>query len=836
MTKRFQRSLFRGLSKRAYLPVWVAFFVVLFAAFYFEKQNATIHLQNQRAEVRREASQIQSSLEGALNADIQLVRGLVAVLSTEPDMTQERFGELGEMVIGTHSGISHVAAAPDLVISLIYPLQGNEAALGLDYNQNRAQREAAYKVRDGGEMVLAGPVNLVQGGAAFIGRFPVFTGGGKNRRFWGILSSVMKAELLYEAHGFDNPDLEIEIALMGRDGMGAQGAQFYGDPEIFEDDPVLLDIPLPVGSWQFAARPKGGWSSRSGSPWAWRVLVLVAGALILIPTYAAGRLSEARKDVIAMLTRRERELETLSRRLEIAVDISEIGIWELNSKTGELIWDQNLRSIYGVSKDDFVTFETWENLLHPDDRQQAVDAHRQASHVGGSHTSEFRIVLRNGEVKHIRAMGAAYADAEGWLRMIGVNLDVSRDVHLREKLIEANSALLQRNSELNDAKLSAERADRAKSEFLANMSHEIRTPMNGILGMADLMAESDLGTEERQYLDTIRDSSNALLKIINDILDLSRLEAGQLVISPVDFNLRLCVAGAVNLLRPRAREKGLWISVSFEEGLPERMHGDDGRLRQILVNLIGNAVKFTASGGVDISICSLDGDPYRLLIEVDDTGIGVSSSQAAHIFDRFSQADAAITRAFGGTGLGLTISSILAKRMGGGIDLCTLKEKGSCFRLQIQLAAAQDLNQLQNTETVVDAAVLNGCNILLAEDNKTNRLLIRKYLKGLDLNLREARNGREAVAMCQENLPDIILMDMSMPELDGLAATREIRALNIVQPVIIALTANAFDSDRDACLAAGMDYFLQKPISKPVLIQTLAMLHAGRCELQGLSG
>ncbi|MGR3624389.1 ATP-binding protein [Pseudophaeobacter sp.] len=834
--KGFSRGFVAGSIKRAYLPVLMAFLVVVFAGYYAEQQNTTIHDQGLRAEVRREASLIQSSLEGALNADIQLVRGLVAVLSTEPEMNQDRFAEIAEKVMGTHSGISHVAAAPKLVISLIYPLEGNQAALGLDYNQNEGQRKAAYMVRDSGEMVLAGPVDMVQGGSAFIGRFPVFIGRGEHRRFWGILSSVMKTERLFQTHGLNDPDLNIEVALLGRDGMGAEGGLFYGDPGILADDPVILDIPLPVGSWQIAARPLGGWAAHSDNPWPWRLVVLIAGAMIVIPIYFTGQLSAARRDVIRILRRRERQMEKLSRRLEIAVDISKTGIWELNSRTGEILWDPSLREIYGIGSHDPVVPGTWESFLHPDDREQAMETHRRSEQPGGSHTSEFRIVLRNGEIRHIRAMGAAYADSEGWLRMVGVNLDVTRDVHLREKLIEANSALLQRNNELNDAKIRAERADRAKSEFLANMSHEIRTPMNGILGMADLMAESDLGDEERQYLDTIRESSYALLKIINDILDLSRLEAGQLAIHSADFDLRNCVAGAINLLRPKAREKGLWISVSFEKGLPTRMHGDDGRLRQMLVNLVGNAVKFTSQGGVDVRMRSVEGDPYHLLIEVDDTGIGITPSQAEHIFDRFSQADAAITRAFGGTGLGLTISSILAKRMGGGIELCTVKEKGSCFRLQVQLAAAEGASETASVEEVMDTAVLEGCHVLLAEDNKTNRLLVRKYLTGLGVELEEAINGREAVRRCQQSLPDIILMDMSMPELDGLAATREIRALNIVQPVIVALTANAFDSDRVACLAAGMDYFLQKPISKSVLLQTLAMLQSSRDEPQGLSG
>jgi len=299
-------------------------------------------------------------------------------------------------------------------------------------------------------------------------------------------------------------------------------------------------------------------------------------------------------------------------------------------------------------------------------------------------------------------------------------------------------------------------------------------------------------------------------------------------VTSTNFDLRHCVESSVDLLRPKAHEKGISITVNYATGLVERVLGDDGRVRQILVNLIGNAVKFTAQGGVTISVGADDADPYRLLIEIEDTGIGISPDQAQHIFDRFSQADSAITRAFGGTGLGLTISSVLAKRMGGGITLRSELGTGCCFTVCVQLAPAKDTKNDAEQSTAGPATVLTESLVLLAEDNKVNRLLINKYLNDQPLELVEAVNGREAVTLCQTHAPDIVLMDMSMPELDGIAATREIRALDIVQPTIVALTANAFESDREACLAAGMDHFLSKPINKAHLIDTLAALQAER--------
>ncbi|AUQ58114.1 two-component regulatory system, sensory/regulatory protein [Phaeobacter inhibens] len=824
------KAWIQALNNRTYLPTLVALVVIIAAGISAESQNDTIYEQKLRADVQYEAGLIRARIEGNLAADIQLVRGLQAVLSTEPDMTQRRFSQLAAHLLEAEDSLRNIAAVPDLVIKLMHPMEGNEAAIGLDYRKNDAQRAAALLARDSGELVLAGPVDLLQGGRGMIARFPIFIGPQGSKSFWGILSSVIDIDAVYSKGGLTDPDLMIDVALIGKDGKGASGAQFYGNPDILEDSPVLMDIVLPVGTWQLAARPKEGWPTRADNKWQLRFTILLAGAFILFPTALAGRLSAARRSVIQTLKRRERELEALSRRLEMAVETSKIGIWEIEDNSDSAIWDHRMRELYGdpVGSSD-VPLTVWRSFLHPNDRDRVINGFQEALRHVRNHSIDFRVRLENGTHKNIRAMGCSFRDSRGRNRMIGVEWDVTRDVDLNNELKRTNQQLTHRNAQLTYAKQAAEKADQAKTEFLANMSHEIRTPMNGIIGMSDILAESPLSAEQEQCVDTIRDSSVALLKIINDILDLSRLEAGKMEISTVDFNLRKCVDGAVDVLRPKLREKGLTFTQTFARELPEQVHGDDGRLRQILVNLLSNAVKFTQYGSVSLHVSRDVKDPYHLFIDVVDTGIGISEDQARHVFERFSQADAATTRHYGGTGLGLTISNILAQRMGGGISLNSNEGQGSCFRLEIRLSAARTAPSAPTQISPEAAQLKPGPGVLLlADDNRTNRLLIRKFLADTPLNVIEAENGREAVDMCRDHQPAIILMDMSMPEVDGLTATRQIRASDMAQPAIIALTANAFESDRRACLDAGMDRFLQKPIRKPLLLETIASVQAER--------
>ena len=459
-----------------------------------------------------------------------------------------------------------------------------------------------------------------------------------------------------------------------------------------------------------------------------------------------------------------------------------------------------LDEVKGRSPSDFINA--------PETAPETIEGIARAVDAGRPHRTQILNMAKDGRRIWVGTNIVPLLDDAGEVEVV---IAIERDI----------TDIKKHEAELARAMATAEEAAEAKARFLATMSHEIRTPMNGIIGMADLLAEEELSPEMRQYVTTIRRSGEALLTIINDILDFSKLQAGAPTLHAVAFDPRLVLDDAITLLTPEARRKALFVDLAIRGALPERVLGDDGRLRQILVNIIGNAVKFTESGGVSLTLTSEadpDNDSLHLTIAVGDTGIGIAPDRLDHVFDEFAQADSATTRQFGGTGLGLPISRLLARQMGGDITVRSVPGKGSVFTITLVLARATPAPAIAGA----DPSALAGKVVLVAEDNPTNRLLLRKYLKGLPITLHFATNGIEAVEMARAHRPDIVLMDMSMPEMDGLAATRAIRAAPGPQPQIIALTANAFASDKAACLAAGMDGFLSKPLRKKALLHVLA--------------
>jgi len=432
---------------------------MIMGAVFAEQQNNRVYQQNQRASVLNDVSLIRSRLEGNINADMQLVRGLVSVVATEPDIDQARFSSLVSSLFVTQNQLINVAAAPDLVVSLIYPLRGNEAALGLDYNKNPAQRAAALQARDTKQLVLAGPVDLVQGGTGFIGRFPVFIDRPDGELgFWGMVSTVIDAKKLYHASGLD-ADLPVEIAITGKDASGPDGPLFYGNPSVLGDNPVTAAVTLPSGSWQISAIPKGGWAATPDNLWTIRGFALLAAALVVLPILAAGWLIGERYGHLRKLRASRNELQRLSQRLELAVQTSEIGVWEYDLTQQKLYWDARMRVLYGAPAMGPVGYEDWHDRLHPDDAKRAVGEFDTAIAGRHAYNSEFRIVLPDGEIRVIRAMGSVYTDSHGRPRILGVNWDISADVQLNAQLRHERALSEARNGELE--------ATRARLEYNA---------------------------------------------------------------------------------------------------------------------------------------------------------------------------------------------------------------------------------------------------------------------------------------------------------------------------------------------------------------------------------
>lgn len=541
------------------------------------------------------------------------------------------------------------------------------------------------------------------------------------------------------------------------------------------------------------------------------LFVAIKVAAVIERKQADDKIKKVRRVMELDFQKRTQKLREREERFALCLDGSREGIWDWNIINNSVISSDRCKELLGYKPHELdLQYHEWEARLHPQDRQKVIDALNKSLQNEIGFNQEYRLKTKSGKWRWFQAKGDVLRNKSGVpYRMVGAMIDIN-DRKLAQKALEL-------------AKKKAEDFSRAKSEFLANMSHEIRTPMNGIMGMGNLLLDTKLDKQQQNYTSLIVKSSANLMQIINNILDISKIEAGKIELENIDFNLRNTAEEVFVVLDFAAKEKRVNLRLNYPKKIPVMVVGDQGRVRQILFNLISNAVKFTKSGSdIDVvfSLKSRGKDKICFKISVEDSGIGIPKNKLKTIFNKFGQVDASTTRRFGGTGLGLAICKELVGLMGGNIEVKSVESQGSIFYFTINLG-------LSNKESIASAAKNNSANltklenvkVLLAEDNSVNQKLMTHMLEKYGCDIVLANNGKEAIEKYTEKQPfDIIFIDCQMPEVDGYEATNKIRILEKrfkkIPTPIIAVTANALKGDKERCLTSGMNDYIAKPFTK----------------------
>lgn len=539
-----------------------------------------------------------------------------------------------------------------------------------------------------------------------------------------------------------------------------------------------------------------------------------------------------RKQVESRLRYSEERLQRLNERFNQATMAAGIGVWDLDLATNRFEWDAKMFTLYGVEQDQAVdVHDIRRDRIHPEDLAMVNKAAGRAIKGNSRLDIQFRITWPDGQIRHIKADAVVVRDESGKpLRMTGTNYDITERKIAEEKLLAFSSLMEQKNSELETALIRAEEATRAKSEFLATMSHEIRTPMNGVIGMTGLLMDTELTPAQSRYAGIIRSSGELLLSLTNDILDFSKIEARKLDLEEITFDIRSTLDETAEMLSMRSMEKGLELLCLTDFNLPDALRGDPGRIRQIVINLVNNAIKFTTSGEVFIraDLVSENDSEVVARIAIKDTGIGIPSDRIDSIFEPFTQADCSTTRQYGGTGLGLAICKQLTELMGGTIGVESSEGNGSTFWFTVILKKTDESpTESPESETFTD---ISGKNLLIVDDNGTSRFLLATLLTDWGCRYAAASDGPTALALMQEAIKngtayDAVIIDGQMPGMDGVELGRQIRCNPAFAATrMIMLTSQGLRGDRRIMEETGFSGYLTKPVRQHLLKECLSLV------------
>jgi two-component system sensor histidine kinase/response regulator len=512
----------------------------------------------------------------------------------------------------------------------------------------------------------------------------------------------------------------------------------------------------------------------------------------------------------------ERQIRESEERFRLVTQATNEVIWDNDLRSGEQRWAGAIQPILGYAPAEVGNSGIWwEERIHPEDRQRVLSSLEALIESGGrTWSAEYRLRHKQGYYQILLDRGYVVRDDNGEpVRMLGSMMDVTKRRQAEE--------------ESEKARQEAETANRIKSEFLANMSHEIRTPMNGVIGMTGLLLDTDLSEEQRVYAETVRTSGENLLTIINDILDFSKLEAGKLELEMVDFDLHMVVEETVELFAEQTHSKGLELASLVEQEVPTALRGDAGRMRQVLLNLLGNAVKFTEEGEVVLraSLAEENEEFAVVHFQISDTGIGLTQEQQERLFESFSQADASTTRRYGGTGLGLAISKQLVERMGGEIGVESEVGKGSTFWFTVELEKQPEGDPQRKPSRRAD---LRNLHVLVVDDNETNRRIVHEQIVSWDMRNGMAENGISALQMLrgaaeQGELYDLAIIDLNMPGMDGMELASRIKAdPSIATTKLILLTPMGLRGEAEQARQVGFSAYLTKPVRQSKLFDAIA--------------